>query len=80
MSRRPTLGYRERHGASHTGDGFGTYPRTCAADGDCLHGGKVKITGEVALQFETLVNARGVTEQKSWHRDCYRLVKFLQNA
>ncbi len=70
-SRRPTLGYRERVGASHRGDGPVSigFPSVC-----CLCGGKVAHGGVLPLRYETFGGSGGVpvtrTVQHARTEDC----------
>lgn len=54
---------RRSHGAGHTGDGLGPYPRVCAGCGK-----PVRITGDRSLWFHTEVS-NGKQERRSYHAE-----------
>jgi hypothetical protein len=71
----PKAGYRKQtsHGQSHAGDGRGRYPDCCAFGDRCLFGGKIKMTGNEALEFQTKVIYNPHSERLfSFHVKCRR--------
>lgn len=64
MTRRISKTGKRYTQGSHTT--FEHYPRVCAAGPDCQHGGRIVMSHQAALWFETRED--GIP--RSWHFDC----------